>query len=153
MERRLLSVIWRKVKSSTEDIQAYRDLRDTAQEVLKTDVELGLHYLSLLSDRIGKVITEIEDVEKMRELYGLHRSVLKAGARDSFDMYLLFVEFNREPSKKFYLASARCVETVGDDLQDLADGRLTSWGLAYPSGRKIVLVHFLHDLDHGETAQ
>lgn len=130
---KLMKVIWEKVRTSV-DLQAYADLRDTAREALKTNVPLGIKYLTMLSDRIQEVIVTVKEVEKMRSLYTLHRSVLLAGAQHSFDMYLQFVEFNREPRKKFYFPRRPVLKQVVDALQDLSDDKLDILGISMPPG-------------------
>ena len=97
----VLKVIYQKALETT-DYQAYLDLKDYCREVMRTDIPLGVKYLSLLSNRLEEVIPRLRSEEEMKKMYELHKSVLLLGAPHNFHMYLLYVESNREPSKKFY---------------------------------------------------
>ena len=130
---KLLQAIWAKVSNSL-DYRAYSDLLATAKECMKTDRPLGLMYLRMLAARISTVILTLDNIEDMRNMYSLHRSVLLAGAQDDFDMYLQFVEFDRPPTKKFYVPRRKVLKQVVDCLQDLADDKLDILGISMPPG-------------------
>ena len=131
--KKLLDTIYEQVEKGT-DYQAYLDLRNICQETMKTDVPLGVEYLMKLSDRLEQVIPQIQDIEKMREMYLLHKSVLLLGAPHSFHLFLLYMEWNREPSKKFYPPRKKMLRQVVDALQELADGELDLLAISLPPG-------------------
>lgn len=131
--KKLLDTIYEQVEKGT-DYQAYLDLRNICQETMKTDIPLGVEYLMKLSDRLEQVIPQIQDIEKMREMYMLHKSVLLLGAPHSFHLFLLYMEWNRDPSKKFYPPRKKMLRQVVDALQDLADGELDLLAISLPPG-------------------
>lgn len=131
--KKLLETIYKQVKCG-EDLQTYLDLRNICQETMKYDIPLGVKYLMLLSDRIETVIPQMQDVEKMKEMYQLHNSVLLLGAPHSFHLFLLYMEWNREPSKKFYPPRRKMLRQVVDALQELADGNLDLLAISLPPG-------------------
>lgn len=51
-----------------------------------------------------------------------------------FHSYLLYMEKDREPEKKFYPPRINVLRPIVQDLQDLADGKLTIYGLSMPPG-------------------
>ena len=64
----------------------------------------------------------------------LHEDILEIGAPTIFDMYLQYVEWDREPEKKFYMPRRRVLKQVVDALQDLADDKLNVLGISMPPG-------------------
>lgn len=51
-----------------------------------------------------------------------------------FHSYLLYMERDREPKKKFYPPRIMVLRPIVQDLQNLADGKLTIYGLSMPPG-------------------
>ena len=131
--RKVLDAIYKQVESGT-DYRAYIDLRDFCRETMKSDIPLAVEYLIKLSDRIETIIPELQDVEKLKEMYQLHKSVLLLGAPHSFHLFLLYMEWNREPTKKFYPPRKKMLRQVVDALQELSDGRLDLLAISLPPG-------------------
>jgi len=66
-------------------------------------------------------------------------------ARDVFEDYMIYVEWNREPEKRFYLPRRRVLKPVVMDIQRLVDGELELLGISLPPGTgKTTLEIFLH---------
>ena len=141
---KLLSTIYKIVENSI-DYQAYVDLRDCCKETMKTDVPLGLKYLLLLSDRIEGVIPTLTDVDELRKMYTLHKSVMLAGAEHSFHLFLLYIESGREPAKKFYPPRRKVLKQVVDALQELEDDKLDLLAISLPpgSGKTTLAIFYL----------
>lgn len=62
----------------------------------------------------------------------LNKRSLLFDAPYDFDAFLRYVEWNREPEKKFYEPRRAVLKTLVDDLQDLADGKLDFLGISLP---------------------
>jgi predicted phage terminase large subunit-like protein len=60
--------------------------------------------------------------------------VVFAGARDSFHLCLLAVEWNRDPEKKFYAPRRKVLREVVRALQDLEDGVIELAAISLPPG-------------------
>ena len=131
--RKVLEAIYKQVESGT-DYKTYVDLRDFCRETMKSDIPLGVEYLVKLSDRIELIIPHMQEIEKLKEMYQLHKSVLLLGAPHSFHMFLLYMEWNRDPSKKFYPPRKKMLRQVVDALQALADGQLDLLAISLPPG-------------------
>ena len=95
--KELLEAIWGQVD---RDFRPYEDLYYMSKEAMETDRKLGLSYLKKLSDKLEQT-TPTVDEDEIHKFFGLHRRVLLAAALYDFDSYLLYVEWNREPEKKF----------------------------------------------------
>jgi predicted phage terminase large subunit-like protein len=104
------------------------------KEALKTDESLGVKYLKSLSAFIEEQIPAAKTEILLRFLFGLHRRVLLAAAPFDFDSYLLYIEWNREPEKKFYPPRRSVLKQVVDALQELADDKLDLLAVSLPPG-------------------
>ena len=98
------------------------------------DVALGMEYSTELIKLIEKYLIGSKDDKEILELYELHKSTLLIRAYDDFDSYLQYVEFNREPEKKFYMPRRKQLKVVVDALQELADGKIEVLCVSLPPG-------------------
>ena len=132
--KELLKTIYERTQKSY-DYQTYEDLYYMSKEAMKTDISLGVKYLKLLSTECEKfILSPSLSTEEVRKLYNLHKRVCLAAAPYDFDLYLLYVEWNREPTKKFYPPRRKVLKQVVDALQDLADDRLDLLAVSLPPG-------------------
>lgn len=78
-------------------------------------------------------------------LYDLEWKTLKCEAPYKFESFLLYMEKNRVPKKKFYEPRRRTLKVVVDDLQDLEDGKLDFLGISLPPrvGKSTLCIFFL----------
>lgn len=79
------------------------------------------------------------------QLDALEWKTLKCEAPYRFESFLLYMEKNRSPKKKFYEPRRRTLKIVVDDLQDLEDGVIEFYGLSLPPrvGKSTVCIFFL----------
>ena len=141
----LLSKIFQKIQKDPDDMQAYRDLLNICRETLKSDIPLAVKYLEQLSDWIEEIIPSITDIGKMREMFSFHREVVFAGARESFHLCLLAVEWNRDPDKKFYPPRKMVLREVVKALQELEERKLDLLAVSLPpgSGKTTLAIFYL----------
>ena len=130
----LLVAIFQKIQKEPNCYQAYEDLLAICRETMKKDIPLARKYLEILSDELEKLIPTIDDIGNMRKMFSLHREVVFAGARDSFHLCLLAVEWNRDPEKKFYAPRRVVLREVVEAMQDLEDGKLDLAAISLPPG-------------------
>lgn len=143
---KLLSKILEKIKKDSYLFQTWEDLLYMSKEAMKEDIPLGVRYLKLLSAECERAISDpLSSEEEVKELYGLHKRVLLAAARYDFDSYLLYVEWNREPKKKFYPPRRKVLKQVVDALQELADDKLDLLAVSLPpgSGKTTLAIFYL----------
>lgn len=125
-----------KIKEDKCSYVAYEDYYNVCREIMKEKRGMGLAGLRWLSETIHGNMGEIigKDVELGRKVMGLHRRVLLSAAPWDFDSYLQFVEWNREPAKKFYMPRRKVLKVVVDALQELEDDKLDLVGISLPPG-------------------
>ena len=141
----LLAKIFEKIQKDPGDMRAYRDLLNICRETMKTDIPLAVKYMEMLSDWIEEIIPSIEDIGKMREMFAFHREVVFAGARESFHLCLLAVEWNRDPDKKFYPPRKMVLRQVVRALQELEERKLDLLAVSMPpgSGKTTLAIFYL----------
>lgn len=140
----LLEKIFQETKKS-HSIRAMTDLKDICRECMKTDMALATEYLVKLSDEIEVAIGNATEIEVLRPLFELHKRVVFLAAPHSFHCYLLALEWNRPPERKFYPPRRRVLKTLVDDLQDLADKKLDFLGISLPPrvGKSTLCIFFM----------
>ena len=143
--RDLILKISEKTKK-TPSIQGFTDWKDVCRELLKTEEQLAVKYLVELSNELEKTILDNRwSNEDIKSLYNLHKKVLLLAAPYDFDSYLLYIEWNREPEKKFYPPRRKVLKQVVDALQDLADDNLDLLAISLPpgSGKTTLAIFYL----------
>lgn len=130
----ILGKIKKEIEVNPENVQAYEDYYYICKEDIFKDKEGVISKLKWLSDEIEKNISEIADNEEMLRLYRIHKRVLLVLAPWDFDSYMLYVEWERDPDKKFYVPRREALRDVVESLQDLADDKLDILGVSLPPG-------------------
>jgi predicted phage terminase large subunit-like protein len=140
----LLFTILEKIKKAPS-IEVFNDLYHMCLETKKTDVTLATKYLMILSDECERVIASGVMDNKIKELFALHKKVLLAGAEHSFHLFLLYIEWGREPQKKFYPPRRKVLKQVVDALQELEDDKLDLLAISLPpgSGKTTLAIFYL----------
>lgn len=132
--RELLEKIFGEIKRDPYDLDIYKDLYYMCIETMKTDRELGVEYLKKFSAFIEENIVKFDDEGDLKELYRLHRRVLLAAAPYDFDSYLLYLEWEREPSKKFYVPRRKVLQPIVKAMQDMIDDKIDLLTISMPPG-------------------
>jgi predicted phage terminase large subunit-like protein len=132
----LLAKIAEKIKKTPLDFQPYEDLYHIAKDSLQDDTRLSVSYLKKLSAMCECAIPQLAgtDLELAKKFMGLHRRILFTAAPYDFESFILAVEWNREPDKKFYPPRRKALEQVVDCLQQLADDELDLLAISLPPG-------------------
>lgn len=145
--QKLMAKISEKIKKAPNEYQAYDDLYHVAHNGLEQDRKACLERLKWLSERCGEAIQRIipTDLRTAQRFMGLHKRVLQAAAQDDFDSYLQFVEWERDPEKKFYIPRRKVLKPLVNDLQDLADGNIDFLGVSLPPrvGKSTLCIFFM----------
>lgn len=132
--RELLEKIFGEIKRDPYELDTYKDLYYMCIETMKTDRELGVEYLRRFSAFIEENIVEFDDESDLKEIYRLHRRVLLAAAPYDFDSYLLYLEWEREPYKKFYVPRRKVLKPLVQAMQDMIDDKIDLLTISMPPG-------------------
>jgi predicted phage terminase large subunit-like protein len=125
-------------KQNPTEAQVYEDwfqsvvnLRDALPQDKRFDAyKYSGELRSVCAAMMGKMKTG-EDVAKVYDI--ISRTYLFE-AKDVFDSYCIYLEWNRAPEKKFYQPRRKVLRTVANALQDLADDRLDLLAISMPPG-------------------
>ena len=143
--RELLEKIFEKIKRHPGDILGYEDLYHMCLSSIGEDNNLAVEYLKKLSDTIEDVIPKLDDIELLQKLFGLHKKVLLGAAPYDFESYILYIEWDREPDKRFYPPRRKVLSQVVNALQELADDKLDLLAVSLPpgAGKSTLAIFFL----------
>lgn len=132
-------------KANMGNIQACEDLFHMCLETEKTDLVLAVEYLRKLSQFIESKIPVTSDSTVAHTLFDLHKRVLLELAPYDFDSYLLYMEWDRDPEKKFYPPRRKVLKRVVDALQELAEDKLDLLAISMPpgTGKTTLAIFFL----------
>lgn len=138
----LMPKIVQAIKDNPNDYRAYEDLYNLCGgEVNRSEMgsdrrNAAVKRLVWLAGRCEAVVHALvrKDPAQARRFVALHKRVLLSAAQDDFDCYLQYVEWAREPDKKFYAPRRKVLKQVVDALQDLADDRLDLLAISLPPG-------------------
>ena len=141
----LLEKIFQKIKKTPGDIVGYEDLYHMCLESMGSERDLAIEYLILLSGCIEDAVPMVDDTEFLQKLFELHKKVLLAAAPYHFESYILYIEWNREPDKKFYPPRRKVLSQVVNALQELADDKLDLLAVSLPpgAGKSTLAIFFL----------
>ena len=143
MEKVLLKIA-EKIKKDPS-MGVFKDMYDFCREVMKTDVQLAVKYLVYLSWELDRAIPSGKFDDNIVELYSLHKKVWLTAAPHHFESFLLYIESNREPEKKFYPPRRKVLKQVVDALQELEDDKLDLLAISLPpgSGKTTLAIFYL----------
>lgn len=141
MESLILKISQKKKK----EVQDYKDMYYLCLELRKTDLKSAVKYMVELSAELEKAILQSNNEKEVVELYNLYKQVLLSAAPHHFESYLLYVEWNREPEKKFYPPRRRVLRRVVNALQKLEDNELDLLAISLPpgSGKTTLAIFYL----------
>ena len=130
----ILGAIYRKIKAEPGNFSHYENLYYMCLDAQKQgDRKQAATYLKILVDRCEQGIRE-QDGEILKKFHYQIKLALKAAAYDDFDCYVRYMEWNREPKKRFYQPRRKVLKQVVDALQDLEDGILELLSVSLPPG-------------------
>ena len=133
---KLFSKIAAKIKSDPYNLIPYQDYYELSRTLKAQDPRAGAKHAAMLAERLLVSVPELarHGVELARGSMGLHRQALKLAADQVFDSFIQFVEFEREPKKRFYLPRRKMLKLAADSMQALNDDELDLLGISLPPG-------------------
>ena len=132
----LFSKIAAKIKRDPYNLVPYEDYYELSRTVKVEDPRGGAEHAAWLAELLLGRVPELarHGVELARGSMGLHRQTLKLAADEIFDCYMQFLEFEREPKRRFYLPRRKALKPVADAMQMLEDDKLDILGVSLPPG-------------------
>lgn len=110
-----------------KNVQALFDLAYSTR-----DMDLCFSVRHICAEKSKKFKKDRPDkAEQFRQLY---KKTLLMAAPDDLDSYIQYIEFAREPSKRFYLPRRKQLRPLVTELQRLANGELDLLAISMPPG-------------------
>ncbi|MFV0552934.1 MAG: phage terminase large subunit [Anaerorhabdus sp.] len=133
--KNILDKILKQIRTTSYNFRTFEDLYYMCKETMKTDNALGVRYLALLGAECERaIINNALDKENLIKLFNFHKRVLLVAAPFDFESYLIYVEWNREPDKKFYIPRRNILKPIVQDMQDMVDDKLDLLTISMPPG-------------------
>lgn len=126
-------------------------LRGLAQDNMTESYEEELAYMIARGKEFFDIVNRMlarsasAKTSAAPEWYELKRKVCLLLAPHSFDHYMQYVEWNREPSRKFWLPRRKILLRICNDLQDLEEHKIRFLGVSLPArtGKSTLCIFFL----------
>ena len=108
---------------------------ETAQDEIFLLMSMGDAWSHRQSEELRNAVVARMRVKTDDRLFKVLRETLHYDAKTSFDAFMRFMEWEREPNKKFYMPRRRIIKSLWvDPIQDLIDGKLDLLSLSCPPG-------------------
>jgi len=127
------------------EFEAYQDYFDTLRLLGKEDKKKSFEHNLWLRKETARLVRESKDPETIIKFFELNKKTYLYMAQDDFDSYCIYLEWNREPHKRFYLPRRKVLYPLVRDLQDLADGKIDFLGVSMPprTGKSTLCIFFM----------
>lgn len=116
-----------------KEISALEDAFELIKALEQTDFDLAHEYNKIIRRQSGVMLRQSGiSITNVERCYVLQKKSLLFDAPHDFDAYLQYLEWDREPQKKFYIPRRKVLKTIVDDMQDLAEGKLDFLAVSLP---------------------
>lgn len=124
---------------------AYRDMLDALHYMIEEDETVAHELNRWMRGQIVSAMRAVRGTETMGEFNILNKRSLLMDAKTDFDAYLQYLEYERDPEKRFYLPRRHVLRPLVSDLQDLEDGKLDFLGISLPPriGKSTLCIMFM----------
>jgi predicted phage terminase large subunit-like protein len=123
------------VSEKPYEYQAVSDLFEMARIVEQDDSKLARSINKYLRNLIPQQVRNAKnDLNTREKFYFLNKRCLLFDAKVDFDAYMQYIEYDREPEKRFYLPRRKQIFPIVQALQDLEDDNLDLLTISTPPG-------------------
>lgn len=130
----LLQKISQKIKKTPHDFTAYEDYYYIAKGLKDSNPKVAVEILKDFNALLENTVPRIRSESLMQDFFRLHKQSTLAIAREDFESYLLYVEWDRDPAKKFYVPRRKQLRPIAHAMQRLADNELDLLAVSLPPG-------------------
>lgn len=109
---------------------ALSDLFEVCRILEETDYDLAHKY----SEKIRNIAAHEAKAQSSSAMLDLYGKTLLFDALDNFDAYCQYIEWNREPKKRFYFPRRKRLKPIADSLEALNRGDIELLAISLPPG-------------------
>lgn len=131
------------------DLRQYQNLSDLL-DMLKMYEKDGFEFSHKLNKKVRSIANQQArnkslDPSIRVQFAELYKKSLLFDAPWEFDAFMLYIEFDREPRKRFYQPRRKVLKVVVQDMQDLHDGKLDFLSISLPvrTGKTTLGIFFM----------
>ena len=149
----ILAAIKREVAKHPYDIGKYQDwwscianmVKQTDRKETNPEYEYAQEENRRLLFTAADMMQRSRAIEQKGKFYEIYKKCLRLDAVDRFDSFMLYLELDREASKRFYQPRRKVLKRFVDALQALEDDRLDELHLSCPPriGKTSLIIFFL----------
>jgi len=138
--KNLISKIFSEIKKDPSNYRAYEDIFSLCRTVEGDDFDLAHKANAELRTYIPRGM----QTSAYDRVFNVYKRSLLFDAPYDFDSYLLYLEINRKPEKRFYQPRRRVLKRVVDQIQLLVDDKLDELFISMPprTGKTTTLMLF-----------
>ena len=119
------------IERNPMDIGAFRDYMNALWNNYEAGIPIKSDVL-WLRKKISEALARTEDGEFAFDFNTVYKDSYKIIAKDDFDSYMVFLEWERQPQDRFYLPRRKIMRKFVDSVQKLIDDELDELFLSMP---------------------
>lgn len=123
------------ISRNCDELSAFDDALKVLPALKEVDAVAGQAYNRWFRERAKSMTAELAAdgrFEEANHLLDVIESMLEVDCRDDFDAYMQYLEWDREPRKKFWQPRREKLLSVCEAMQDLYDDRLDFLAVSLP---------------------
>ena len=148
MDYKLLAEqIGKAIEQRPGDVEAYRDLFSLCRDQEGTDFEAAHRLNKELRGKCAQQLRVVSPTEG-ETFYEQWRRCLLFDAPHDFDSFMLYLELDRKPDKRFYAPRRHYLKPMVQGFQDVLDGKLRLLTISMPkrAGKSQTGINFVNML-------
>ncbi len=133
------------IDKQPNDASAYQDYFEIARSLYGEDRDSAIEKVLWLRKETERKVRELENGIAISKFFEINKKTYLLMAKDDFDSYCVYLEWNREKTRRFYVPRRRVLRPLVQDLQDLNDGKLDFLGVSLPPrvGKSTLCIFFM----------
>lgn len=132
--------IQKSINNHPFDRTAYNDMLSLCRSWEKEDLRASHAMSAWLRDKSKIILAECNPKEA-EFFFGIYKKTLLFDAPHDFDSFLLYMEIDRKPSKKFYAPRRHYLKPIVQGYQDIIDGKLRLLTVSLPKRAGKLIAH------------
>lgn len=142
---RIAENIQRAIAAHPSDVSAYKDLADLCQGWETEDFHAA-HDMNMEARKLCATGLHRCSGEDARKLYDIWQGSLLFDAPHKFDAFMLYLELDRKPEKRFYAPRRHYLRPMVQGFQDVLDGKLRLLTISMPkrAGKSQTGINFVN---------
>lgn len=129
---KLTDKILEEIKRHPSAPEPYGDMLDVLYGEMKAGDKTAHNRNKVFRNEIARGLRECADYRKQGVFNSQYKKSLLMDAQVDLDAYIQYLEYERDPDKRFYLPRRDVLRPLVQDLQDLYDGKIDFLGVSMP---------------------